>query len=353
MTTVLYNEFYNENAERNYPFEDSVTLTSTEDFTLPSNLFIDAMIYALDIVGVPYLAKIDMAEKLVTIADTATSTPLATGAIGDSDTITLYDGYGRQMGILTLGAGRPALQNGRIYEFEPTATRFSATCWFPLAQTGVQGFMLEDGTLITGDVMFEGRGGMEIHSYYLSTEWYTGRNILRFSAVGAINTINETTKQDCIGEGPPIKCIRLITTKGSKLIGSDYEPGKGVIAITPRGFVQETLCPARELPTADPKKDICDPPDPPVPEPEQPDPNVIINDTTVCVEDGRLAIVTPSSPEVSNPVRLGPVAKEMATIGWPAPTSPYVNSIKALQASQRYAPGGESSFVLSLKGYNE
>jgi len=351
MTTVFYNEFYNENSQRNYPFDDQATMTSTEEYILRSDVIIDGMIYALDAVGVPYLSKIDMSEMCIQISDD--NGVILTGDITDNNSVILYDIYDRQMGIITLGVARTILQGGKIYEFTTNATRFATTCWFPLSQIGVQGFLLEDGSLITGDVMFEGRNGMEIHSYYLSTAWYSGRNVLKFSAIGAIKTIDETDKTDCLGGGGSIKRIRLITTKGSKLIASDYEPGKGVIAITPRGFVQETLCKVKELPSPIPSKDICDPPDPPVPEPEQPDPSIIISDVTVCVDDGHLVIVTPSSPSVSNPVQIRVVEPAVPSVGWPLATNPFINNIKALAADQRFSAGGEISLMISIKGYNE
>lgn len=349
MTTVVYNEYYNENSQRNYPFEDSASLMSTEDYVLAPDVIIDAMIYPLEVVGVPYLSKIDMSEKIMYVSDSGSDAVLMSGAI-TGDSVILYDEYQRQLGIITLGPGSAQLQNGRVYEFASSNAKFASTCWFPITREGVQGFLLDDGTLVTGDVMFEGRNGMVVHSYYLQTEWYSGRNVLQFSVVGAIKTIDETTKQDCISVGVPIKGIKLITTKGSKLIASQYEAG--AIAISPRGFVQETLCPDKteSLPNPTPPKDICDPPTPPVPEPEQPDPSVIVYEVTISITDGRLVIVTPSSPSVSNPVQFIPMEQLLAAVGSPIATNPYANNIKALQASQRFAKGGESSFILGLKG---
>jgi len=349
---TIFDEYYNENSLRNYPFEDQASLASTTAYVMPSNLFVDAMIYPMDTDGIPFISKIDMATNVITIADSVTQESIMTGSIGISDTVVLYDIYGRQLGMLVFGAGRTGLQSGRVYEFESEATRFATSCWFAVSQVGVQGFMLADGTLMTGEVTFEGRNGIVIDSYYLSTGWFSGRNILRFSVIGAINTIDEVTKVDCLAGCVPIKAIRLITTKGSRLSASAYDTS--TLAIFSSGFDLKTVCPAKNIatPTNIDPADICIPPDPPGPEPIQPDPSVVISDTTLTVPDGRLSIVTPSSPllDYSNPVQLVCLPAGAKTIGWPIPTNPFINNRQSLTASQRFA-SSEPGFELGLKGY--
>lgn len=257
MPPVINTEFYNENENRNYPFQDDSNLTDTSGRVLVNDLIVDGMLYPIGNVGVPYLKELNKSTNSITIADSANDNILMVSLAFKSlipayhyVSIILQDSDNRHAGNLILNYhAYKDLPDGIIYEFSPASTKFTTSCFITLAEDRVQGFKLPDGSFIKGDVAFQGTNGASVNS---------DNGTLEFSFIGEITTIDGSTGEDCLSDSVPIKSIRLITTDCSKVLASVY--GADTIALTSRGFELEDICPPRIMssygtPTYE---DVCD-----------------------------------------------------------------------------------------------
>ena len=79
--------------------------------------------------------------------------------------VALVDALGRPAGVLIsepLRLGIFATWGVGTFNFEAQATEFSATVCFPTPEIGVRGILLDDGTLLTGQVFLVGTGGVQL-----------------------------------------------------------------------------------------------------------------------------------------------------------------------------------------------
>lgn len=262
MPIITNTEFYNENGNRNYPFQDDSDLIDTAGKTLDNSLIVDGMLYPIGSVGAPQLKELNKSADTITIADSATGNVLMT-SLSFSPYISAYpsnrynyinvvlqDEYNRHAGNLILDFHiYMSLAPGIIYTFNTGVAKFATSCFISLVEDRVQGFKLPDGSFIKRDVVFEGRNGASVNS---------NNNTLEVDFLGAILTIDETTGEDCISESVPIKSIRLITTDCSKILATVY--ATDTIALTSREFELEDICPARVMSTygTPDYDDVCD-----------------------------------------------------------------------------------------------
>ena len=342
--TTLYPEYSNQNSQRNYPFDDLATLLDTRGVSLPTNFIVDINMFVFKANGVPYIKSINIPEGRIIIGGDGNTVYGFADMDGGSDAI-IYDSedYMRQVGVIIFGAGLVTFNMVMPYSFTSEATSLCPTAWFELNQIGVRGFLLDDGTLITGNVIFEGRNGINILSYVLNTVWFeTSRSVLKISADGAISTIEPTG--DCLG--PPIKCIRLINDGTSLVTASDYEldgaDSVGIIAISPVGYDLTNICPKKKIPDSngDPynKQDICITPVPPGPHPDG-----IPSDITVCPKNGSFIFLAPSTADIINPVV---ISYELAL----APIIGRMYSENGLPIVTNYNTSNYSGIKLAFKG---
>ncbi|MFC1453604.1 hypothetical protein ACFLQL_00300 [Verrucomicrobiota bacterium] len=353
---ILFTEYSNQNSQRSYPFNDNATLLTAETISLPLDLFIDAMLYPFNVSEPVYLAEINQVTDRIIIKGVTSDDIYGIGIIDNwsTNTIIVYDSedYMRQIGTLCIGPGVTALQAGFTYLFEPEATTFCGTVFSPVNQEGVQGFVLDDGSLVYGDVTFQGENGLNILSEKRTGSWTGTRDIITFNAVGAI-PIN-IDEQDCLGI--PIKCIKVIVTECSKIMASDYEldpithESLGIIALTPNGVTLQSLCKDNKqaLPDSEgnlpAKKDICDPPVPP----DVPDcnPATILNEFTVCLTRGEITFVAPDVAYESNPISI--LITKIINSGnlSDVSNSAFDNVAGELQANQKFM--GKNMFMLTF-----
>jgi hypothetical protein len=165
---ILVPEWRDELAGSRYPFSDDSSLESTSGVKIDKDLFLDAVVYAIGKTAPLYLTSItaDYNKVTVTIEDTAQEIGI-TGEINpfsDSNSIPLFDKYGRSSGLLVLDAERLVRLQGwplGTTEFGTNA-QFVASVVVPLPESFVSGFVLPDGTIVTGDVWFYGDKGVVI-----------------------------------------------------------------------------------------------------------------------------------------------------------------------------------------------
>lgn len=171
MTQVSHPEWRDQNESTTYPFSDAATLTDVEGNVLPTGTFIDAALYPVGGTGVLYLSSISVAQDVATIwiGDTTTE-QLCYGEVNlvdPDDMVLLYDVYGRPAGVLVSETLRLAVLQGwtqGVHSFDRDATEFSPRVCFPRPEIGVRGILLDDGSLMTGDVWLVGDDGVVLRT---------------------------------------------------------------------------------------------------------------------------------------------------------------------------------------------
>jgi len=253
MSDLMNAEWRNINSNRDYPFSDGVTLEPDEGIQIPHDAFLDAVFYPINLDGELYLSGIDRMVNEIQVSDA--SGVRGTGTLG-TEVVTFFDEYDRPLGTLVLGPGFEELSSTMLASVE--ATRFAAACVFPQNQVGVRAFLLPDGTIVTGDVIFAGEGGIRIDTYVEN-----GNLVVRPMAVGVPST------EDCVDLPPPVTCLKVKQLPNSTLTVSQ---GGNVISIGARLAIAD-VCPPKAIP--DDKgnlplshDDLCEE------DPEQPNPSV-------------------------------------------------------------------------------
>jgi hypothetical protein len=265
------------------------------------DFLVDAFLYPIDIEGRPYLSKIDLGEQTLHFADSETGTEIGVAefSITDTDTYVYEPEYERKIGVLVFGDGLSSVFKGAtVRVFVPEQTPLAPTAFIPLNQPGVRGFILPDGTVVTGDVVFEGQDGVQV----TSENTIDGIPQLRIDILGVPD--NPT---GCTDICDYIRTLCFEREAGSAIDFSQY--GDNVLALYGSCYDLTDIClnqRLRRLPNVDGilpyKDDICTepPPDPPVPCPDEPD--------EICfdiVDTGPYFIITnPSALDSTNPIAI-------------------------------------------------
>lgn len=170
---IVHPEWRDYHDPTKYPFADTATLVNTEEDQnfIPEGVFLDAAIYPIGGGNRMYLSKVVVTTESATIyIGDETQTELASGEIdlvNPQDNIALADSYGRPAGLLVSEASRLiAFQGWAVgtHTFRPDQTEFAARVCFPTPEIGVRGFLLEDGSVLTGDVWLVGDDGVVLSS---------------------------------------------------------------------------------------------------------------------------------------------------------------------------------------------
>ena len=162
----LFSEWRDGNTDSKYPFSESATLVNSNGFFIPEEMFLDARIYAEGGTARQYLSGITIEADEITLTISDPYTVLATASFDVSsppDDLALEDLNGRPAGVLiSSSSALGALSSWGVgdYVFTIAQTEFAATVVVPSPQTGVTGFVLEDGTLFSRDVILVGRDGV-------------------------------------------------------------------------------------------------------------------------------------------------------------------------------------------------
>jgi hypothetical protein len=158
-----------------FPFADRATLTADTAEFLPESLFLDASIHIPGAVGRIRLSKLTVRAGIVTLTIGDEQQPARASGSFDplepDDCISLVDNYGRVVGTLVSEASRlnafQAWSEG-TRTFTVEATEFAASCCFSLPEIGFRGFVLDDGSVFTGDIFLVGENGVVLshETYY-------------------------------------------------------------------------------------------------------------------------------------------------------------------------------------------
>lgn len=192
--SVIAPEWRAENEPVPYPFADTATLRNGVVF-IPAELLLDAVLYPIGGSTELYLTKISVDNDIATlyIGDTSNqelmsgSFPLGT----PPDNLALADQYGRPAGLLVSEAIRLSFFQGwtagtQVFQIEQTS--FATTCVIPMPDVGVRGFVLEDGSVMLGDVWFLGDDGVILTPLTVVAQGegvdHTPHNVIRIDVVG-------------------------------------------------------------------------------------------------------------------------------------------------------------------------
>lgn len=168
MTDQEFVEWRNEGERTNYPFTDTATLKSTSGQVIDQDAFYDARLYPVGSSADLYLSSIIVTEAIMTITvGNSINASLATGtydATSGADSVFLNDQYGRPAGVLVSSAAKLQALAGQMGQgtnkFTAAATPFVPSLIIPQPQLGLQGILLDDGTLLAGDVWLIGTDGI-------------------------------------------------------------------------------------------------------------------------------------------------------------------------------------------------
>lgn len=338
MPVIVNTEYGNVNAGRVYPFEDGSTLTDVDGAALPYDFIVDASLHPFDVADTVYLQSIDTGTGELLFASTATRKVVAY-AVADANAASApvyeYNGYDRQVGVIVFGLGVADVAGGRLLRtFEPEATTLCACACAGVVQAGVRALLLPDGTIVTGDITFEGQDGV------LVTSTVNGSgNVLRFDLIGLTPPSPETCNQDV-----PICTLKVEQEATSTIVVSRYG---GALALTLKDLDMDTICAAAKAALRPQDNDACDP----APPPPGPAPGTATSLTfNLCEGAGVLAITAPSSPAYRNPVTVKTATAPASGAGLDIP--PGSTLAEAEDAADTFTRPGVSagSVIIKLTG---
>ena len=166
--SILHESWREKNLDRNYPFLDSAMLTNGVDF-LPDNFLLDARLYPINGLGQAFLASVERNADTTTFRFSDGSagefgTAVMTGST-IPDLIHVTDTYGRSAGVLVPGPGLLEVFNwsNGSHTFETLLqTGFAARTQASLPDPGVNGLLLPDDNVVSGNVWLVGEKGVQL-----------------------------------------------------------------------------------------------------------------------------------------------------------------------------------------------
>lgn len=167
MARVKHPEWQDSHQGNRYPFADTATLQNNEGVFIPETLFMDAAFYPIGGQENLYLSKVVITHEKATIYLGDSAVPSLASSeftlLNPPSDLLFVDAYGRPAGIAVSEPTRLAsLQSWTVgtHEFAANQTSFAATCYIPTPQLGIRGILLDDGSIMTGDVYIVGADGV-------------------------------------------------------------------------------------------------------------------------------------------------------------------------------------------------
>lgn len=191
MAQIRDREWRDENEDSNYPFEDRATLVSSLDQILLAGTFLDAALYPTGVTGSLFIAQIIVTNSDITIV-------LGTEEVEDvcrgtfpldtlPDEIRMVDTFGRAAGVLVSDALHLSVFQAwptGTHEFGIDAAPFVAAVVFATPADHVQGFLLDDGSVVSGEVWLVGGLGVILSNRQVIDPLGNTFEVIRADAVG-------------------------------------------------------------------------------------------------------------------------------------------------------------------------
>lgn len=172
MSLIVFPQFREEQQDSKYPFEDGTKTTPAgAEINVPNNVIIDAAIFAVGGGGSASIAAFEIYGTELTIT-VETTNPLITLTAAASlssfpPTVQLSDDRGRPGGTLVFGENAYSFFSSipaKRYEFKANALTFVASCFTPVPETRVNGVLINDTELLTGDIALIGENGVVVRN---------------------------------------------------------------------------------------------------------------------------------------------------------------------------------------------
>lgn len=179
MPVPLNPEWRDENLMRKYPFSDVAIMQTSDNLSIPVDLFVDAKFWHFQMQAPFWLDSIEIDTGVVTMVVRDSSGFTLTGKATPTNTgrIAFYDSEGIPGGVLILT--EPASINYLLgwpigtHVCSKGKMEFAVRTWSPSSGTGLRGFTLPDGTRMYGPTIkivaglgvwfAKGVNGLEIH----------------------------------------------------------------------------------------------------------------------------------------------------------------------------------------------
>lgn len=162
-------QWRDESVSNRYPFADGATLTADDGVVLPQSTFVDAVVHPPERTGVLYVTSVVRGDYDATLWVGDEATPKlcsTTWRLSAPPAVTkLADAYGRPCGLFVCdGASLAVVQGWPIGEhaFGREATELAASCCIVPPAPVLRGFLLDDGSLWTGEVVIVGEAGVVV-----------------------------------------------------------------------------------------------------------------------------------------------------------------------------------------------
>lgn len=168
MTAIIHRQWRPQQADSKYPFADDATLVSSTGRVLPKNMLLDAQLYPIGGTANMYLRSIEVSRDDVTVRIGNDAGDLCSGKFdrySPPSEIALEDSYKRAAGLLV--ADPAILSQFQVWEqskhlFTQESGAFAASVCVPTPEIGLRGLVLEDDTIVTGDVWLVGEHGVVV-----------------------------------------------------------------------------------------------------------------------------------------------------------------------------------------------
>ncbi len=172
---VLHPEWQVSHEPTRYPFADTATLTNGSQF-IPENTFLDAVLHPIGGRERLYLTKLTLTHENCTIyigdAGDKERASASFELLSPPGDLLVEDAYGRPAGLLVSEAERLAVfQSWPVgsHEFTASQTEFVATVCVPTPEVGFRGFVLEDGSVFSGDIWIVAEDGLVLTPEFNAT----------------------------------------------------------------------------------------------------------------------------------------------------------------------------------------
>ena len=219
-----------------YPFEDQTSLTNSSGESLPRQTFLDAHLYPVGAIGPLRLGIVAVGHEFVSLSVLdQRDNEVCRGIFATPDppdNIELVDPWGRPAGLLVSSPERLSqFQTWGVGEhrFDLAEATFCSSVCMPSPEIGVRGILLEDGTLLTGQVWVIGDDGVVVR-------YESGQQSQACSASKVIDTI----RVDIVGD-PLFK---------RRLCGPDdtlFDPPQPIRKLRITDGEHEIVCPADDF----------------------------------------------------------------------------------------------------------
>jgi hypothetical protein len=190
-----FEQWRHAHADSHYPFEDGCELVTLSGQVLPIGVFLDASLYPVGNVDGLQIQSISISVDTVRIFIGVLDDPQLCvtefSLLSPPEELTVRDVFGREAGVLV---AEPLLLSGLqawgvgTHIFPEGAARFVASAVIPLPHTGVYGVVLDDNSVLIGDVWLVGEDGITLSCGYEDVEVVCGvterRYVIRVDAVG-------------------------------------------------------------------------------------------------------------------------------------------------------------------------